>query len=90
MANNKDILPLHGLTDTSVGIVVDSTAVDITVGNLAENEEKTTEDLTEEVSSVTVVAVVPSDTLAKLRQQIKRLRNSLSSCKLAYTNALSR
>ena len=90
MANDKDISSSDGSTDTSVGIVVDSTAVDITGGNLAENEEKTTEDLTEEVSSVTVVAVVPSDTPAKLRQQIKRLRNSLSSRKLAYTNALSR
>ena len=73
MANNKDILSSDGSTDTSVGIVVDSTAVDITGGNLDGNEEKTTEDLTDKVSSVTIVAVMPSDMPGKLRQQIKRL-----------------
>ena len=90
MANNKDILPSDGSTDTSVSIVVDSTVVDITVGSLDGNEKETTEDLTSEVASVTVATILPSDTPVKLKQQIKRLWTSLSSRKLAYTNALSR
>ena len=90
MVNNKDMLPSGGSTDTSIGLKVDPTAVAPTDCSLDENEKKTNKNLTDEMNSATVVAVVASDTPGKLRQQIKRLWTLLSSCKLAYTKALSR
>ena len=80
MANSIYISPSGGLTDLPEVIVVDSTNVDPVDGSLVENEEKSSDESTGKVDSVTAVSTVVN----------KSQPTTLSNHKVAYATTLAR